>query len=395
MSKKKKKIFYIIIVIVILALGLSGMGLLRASKKNIQKTSTATVAPMVKAVKVKVVKQCINITGEGTVRPLREINLVPEVSGKVVYTSPALVNGGEFSESETLLRIEQIDYQLAVTLARAKVKSAESLLQLAEQQTEAAKEEWGMHHANGARSNTPPPPLVAKEPQLAAARARLEADKADLRKALLHLERTELKAPFAGRVSNENVDIGQYVSPGQALAALYATSAAEIVLPLEEEDLFWFHVPGFTPGNGRGSPAKVMARIAGRELTWPGNVVRAEGKLDERTRMINVVVRVEKPYDRKPPLAAGLFVTVHIEGQTLSQAALIPRAALRQGNVVWVVNEEDRLHFRKVDVARIQGDNVLIQSGLNNGEMVSTSTLKAVTDGMVVRTVLAAEADKS
>jgi RND family efflux transporter MFP subunit len=274
------------------------------------------------------------------------------------------------------------------------VKTSESRLQLAEQESEAAREEWRLHHTHGTKANTTPPPLVAKEPQLAAARAALEADQANLNKALLNLERTELKAPFNGRVSNENVDIGQSVSPGQGLASLYSIDAAEIVLPLEEEDLFWFHVPGFTPGNGPGSPAKVMARVAGQALSWQGEVVRAQGKLDERTRMINVVVRVDSPYKAKPPLALGLFVTVHIEGRTLSNVAVIPRAALHQERVVWVVNE-NRLHFREAAVARFQGDNVVITSGLTEGEQVVVSTLKAVTDGMAVRAIPEKEGDGS
>jgi len=395
MTKKKRMLLYFAVVIVLLALGLAGMGLLSASKPELEKRRPTTPAPMVKAVKVKSWKQPVIISGEGTVRPVREINLVPEVGGKVVYVSPALVNGGDFKKGDTLLRIEPVDYQLAVTLAKAKVKSSESLLQLAEQQTEAAKEEWRLHHGDGSETNIPPPPLVAKEPQLAAAKAKLEADHADLKKALLRLERTELKAPFDGRVSQENVDIGQYVSPGQALATLYSTNTAEIMLPLEDDDLFWFHVPGFTPGNSPGSPAKVLASIAGQELSWAGKVVRAEGKLDERTRMINVVVRVDKPYDRKPPLAVGLFVTVYIDGRTLQDAVIIPRSALRQGHVAWVVDGDNRLHFRKVEVARFQGDDVVVQSGLNHGEAVVVSPLKAVTDGMTVRTVVLEEENRS
>jgi RND family efflux transporter MFP subunit len=205
----------------------------------------------------------------------------------------------------------------------------------------------------------------------------------------LNLERTELKAPFDGRVSQENVDIGQYVSPGQALATLYSTEAVEIVLPLEDEDLFWFHVPGFTPGNSPGSPAKVRARIAGRDLAWSGKVVRTQGKLDERTRMIRVVVRVEKPYAKKPPLAVGFFVTVDIEGRTLPNAAIIPRSALHQGDVVWVVDKDDkdsRLRFRQVDVSLVQGDEVILKAGLKQGERVVITPLKGVTDGMAVRT---------
>jgi RND family efflux transporter MFP subunit len=288
-----------------------------------------------------------------------------------------------------------VDYKLAVTLAKAKIKNSESLLKLAEEQTAAAKEEWRLHRTRGSRANVDPPPLVAKEPQLEAARAKLEADKADLQKALLHLERTNLKAPFNGRVSQENVDIGQFVSPGQALASLYSTEAAEIVLPMEDEDLFWFRVPGFTPNKGAGSPALVKARIAGRNQTWEGQVVRTEGILDERTRLIDVVVRVNKPYAKKPPLAVGLFVTVDIRGSTLPNATLIPRSALRSGNVVWILDEEEKLRFREVGVAKFQDDHVIVKAGLEGTEKLIISPLKAVTDGMKVRGQLIEMEEKS
>lgn len=89
--------------------------------------------------------------------------------------SPALVNGGAFSKGDTLLRIDPVDYQLAVTLAKAKVKDAESRFELAGEQAAAAQEEWHLLHADSSpKANSKPPPLVAKEPQLAAARARLE-----------------------------------------------------------------------------------------------------------------------------------------------------------------------------------------------------------------------------
>jgi len=158
-------------------------------------------------------------------------------------------------------------------------------------------------------------------------------------------------------------------------------------VPLEGEDLFWFDVPGFTSNDGRGSAAVVQADIAGRELSWPGKVVRTEGRMDERTRMINVVVQVEKPYAQKPPLIFGLFVKVEIRGRRVESAAIVPRAALRQGDDVWVVDENGRLRFRKVHVARLQGNEVLVKSGLEDGEMVVTTPLKAVTDGMAVRVV--------
>ena len=386
MSKTKRRLFHLGITIVLLTLGVFGKWALTASKPEMKKRKPTAPIPMVRTITVKTGPQTVHILGEGTVKPLREINLVPQVGGKVVYVSPALVNGGIFGKGKTLLRIDPADYQVAVTLAEAQVKSSESLLELAKEESAAAREEWNLLHADSPKAGEKPSPLVAKEPQLAAAEAKLKADKADLSRALLNLERTELRAPFEGRVGEEDVDVGQYVSPGQAVASLYSTEAAEIVLPLEDEKAFWFNIPAFTPGTSRGSSALVRARVAGREQTWTGKVVRTEGKLNERTRMINVVVRVEKPYEKKPPLAIGLFVSVDIEGQTLPKAAVIPRSALHEGDTMWVVDDKGRLHFREVDVALVQGEEAIIQAGLEDGESVVTTPLKVVSDGMAVRT---------
>lgn len=396
MNKTEKRLLHFSLTIIIIVLGAVGLGALTASKPPLKKRKTTVSIPVVRAINVKTGPQSVIIRGEGTVRPLQEITLIPQVGGKVVNMSPALVNGGEFKKGHTLLQVDPVDYQLALTLARAKVKDSESKLKVIEEEAAAALEEWRLHRAGGgSKSAGKPPPLVAKEPQLAAMQARLEADRAELSRALLNLERTKLKAPFDGRVSQKNVDIGQYVSPGQALASLYSTDEAEIVLPLEDEELHWFYLPGFTPGKGRGSPAVVRARIAGREMTWPGEVARAEGKLDEHTRMVNVVVRVKEPYAKRPPLAVGLFVAVDISGRTIPDAAIIPRSALHQGNVVWLVGKDGRLHFRKVEVARIQGESVLVKAGLKDGDVVAISSLKAVTDGMDVRNVLVKEVNRS
>ncbi len=394
MSKHRPRIIHFIVTLVFIGIGALVFVVLTATKPKLERTQPPVPKPMVNVARVKTRPQVVIIRGEGTVRPLREIQLVPQVNGKVVYVSRAMVDGGEFQKGDVLLRIDPVDYQLAVTLAQARVKDSESKLKVAEEEAAVSREEWQLLY-KADEKNKQIPALVAKEPQLAAARAKLAADRADLQKAQLSLERTELKAPFDGRVSEENVDIGQYVSTGQTLATLFSTNQAEIVVPFEDEDLYWFHVPGFTPGEELGSVVSVSTRIAGRESFWPGRVVRAEGKLDERTRMINVVIRVDKPYETKPPLAAGLFVTVEIEGRTLENAAVIPRSALRGNNVVWVVDKNGLLKFRTVSVARLTPNAVLLEGGLNDGEMVVISSLKAVTDGMKVRFRQAQEANAS
>jgi len=385
MSKTRKRILQVILTLAFVALGALGMIKLTDSKPQIKKQKVVVPLLMVRTMEVRTASQAIVIKGEGTVKPLQEIDLVPQVDGKVVYIAPSLINGGQFKKGEVLLGIEPEDYRLAVTLAHSKIKSSESLLRMAEEESEAAKEEWFQLYADDAGKGKEPPPLVLKQPQLAAAKAKLEADKAELKKAMLNLERTKIEAPFDGRVEKEDVDLGQYVRPGEKLASIFSTDSAEIAVPLEDESLQWFHVPGFTPGKGPGAHATIRARIAGRERSWEGRVVRAGGKLDEQTRMIRVVVRVENPYTKKPPLAMGLFAAVEIKGHDISDMAIIPRSALHQGNVVWVVDRDGLLHYRKVEVARIDGEQVQISAGLKDGEQVVISPLKTVTDGMKVR----------
>lgn len=395
MTRTKKHIIHFSLTLILMGLGVIGFLALTASKPQLKRTKPPVPMPTVEVSIIKTSSQSVTIRGEGTVTPVREIELVPQVGGKVVYVSPALVDGGAFKKGDILLRIDPLDYQLAVTLARAKIKDSESRLKVAEEEAGAAKEEWRLLYQSSKDVDGEPPSLVAKEPQLAAARAQLAADRADLQKALLALERTELKAPFNGRVSDENVDIGQHVSTAKPLATLFSTDAAEIVIPLEDESLFWFHVPGFTPGDNPGSSVMVSARVAGRELSWSGKVVRAGGKLDERTRMVNVVVHVEKPYVTKPPLAAGLFVSVEIQGRTLKNVAVIPRSALRENSLVWVVDEQGQLVFRQVDVARLGTGQAILRTGLKDGDRLVTSELKAVTDGMKVRILPQREENKS
>jgi len=385
MSNTKRRIIHFAVMVVVIGLGVIGFLALTASKPQLKRTKPPVPVPMVRVSTIKTGPQAATIRGEGTVRPLREIELMPQVGGEIVFVSPVMVNGGEFQKGDVLLRINPLDYKLAVTLARARVKDAESRLTVTEEEAASAIDEWGLIYRNSKDVDKKPPALVAKEPQLAAARAQLAADRADLQKAKLNLMRTELRAPFDGRVSDERVDIGQYVTVGKMLASLFSTRAAEIVIPFDDESLYWFDVPGFTPGNGDGSSVRVTARIAGRDLNWSGKIMRAEGKLDERTRMVNVVVRVEKPYATKPPLVAGLFATVEIKGHTLENAAVIPRSALRENNFVWVVDDSGQLIFRKVEVARLGTNQAILSSGLEDGDRVVTSGLKAVTDGMQVR----------
>lgn len=381
MSRSKRLLIQLVVAVVIVAAGVFGFKALKAGREAPRHETPALPVPLVQTLVVNTGPTPITVTGYGTVRPVTEIQLVPQVGGKVVEISPSLVNGGRFEKDELMLVVDPADYEIALTLASARIKDAESQLEMIKEDAAASREEW-MRLNPGEE----PPALVAKEPQLAAAMARLDAEKANLTDARLKLARTRLKAPFACRVVARQVGYGQYAIPGQPLATLHATDAAEIIIPLEDRDLAWFDLPGYTSAESVGSLTDVRANVAGRDIVRQGRVVRSEGRIDERTRMHQVVIRVEHPYDAIPPLAVGQFVEVNIKGRMLERAAIIPRAAMRADDTVWVVDPaEGRLLFRKVVVARADDQGMILASGLTDGEQVVISPLKVVTDGMRVR----------
>ena len=182
--------------------------------------------------------------------------------------------------------------------------------------------------------------------------------------------------------------------PGTPLATIYSVDSAEIRLPLPDDELAFVDLPLSYRGEYEGGPGPsvlLRARFAGRTYEWEGRIVRTEGEIDPRSRMIHAVARVDDPYARggdptRPPLAAGLYVDAEIEGRVARQVAVLPRSALRGDDQVLVVSDDDRLHIRTVEILRTTQDQVIIGSGLDEGERVCLSPLVAVTEGMQVRT---------
>jgi len=350
-------------------------------------TEFQTLAPLVRVVRVEPQTVTLTVAAHGTVAPRTEIDVVPEVSGRVVQVSPALNSGGFFDEGELLLRIDPRDYELAVAAGSADVAQAEVALARENAEAEVAVREW--HALKGGA----PPPLVARVPQLAEARARLEAARANLQSAQLDLERTTINAAFDGRVREESVDVGQFVERGKAVARVYAVDVAEIRLPLASEELAYLDLPlGYRASRLalEGPRVTIEADFAGERPSWAGRIVRTEGEVDPQTRMIHAVAAVDDPYGRAteaggPPLSVGMFVDATIEGRTIDDVFILPRIALRGADRVLVVVDGDVLRYREVEIIRAERDRVIVAGGLSSGDVICVSPLDSAIDGMKVR----------
>ena len=345
--------------------------------------------PLVRVQQIELQDLRLTVSSQGTVSPRTVSVLVPEVSGRVIDVSPSFIAGGFFEEGDLLLRIDPYDYQQALVLARADVARAQLRVAQEEAEAEVARDEWSDLGDGGAAT-----PLTLREPQLAEARSTLEAAGAAAKRAERDLERTTIRAPYAGRVREKQVDRGQFVNRGTAVATIYAVDFAEIRLPLPDAELAFIDLPLDYRGEGgaaNGPEVRLRAEFAGRLHEWSGRIVRTEGEIDPQSRMVHTVARVKDPYARgneadRPPLAAGMFVEAEILGRTARGVAVLPRSALREGGRVLIVDDDDRMRFRQVEVMRATRGSVIVQAGLASGERVCLSPLAAVTDGMQVRT---------
>lgn len=325
----------------------------------------------------------LTVNSQGEVRPRREISLASQIAGRVDRISPAFIDGGFVRKGEVLIRIEDADYKLAKIRAQSQVASAEQALIRVQAEAEIAKGDWEE------LGTGTPSPLALREPQLAEARAALEAAKAQLRDTELALERTVIRAPFDGRIRTKSVDIGQYVGPGQSLGVMFGTDIAEVSLPLTDAELGRLGLSlAFEETAERPGPRVVFtASVAGKPRQWIGRVTRTAAAIDSQTRLVTAIATVEDPFgagaDGDAPLAPGLFVDASIEGETLHDVLYAPRAALRKADQVYVADPEDStLHIRIVDVIYSSPDGVYMRSGIDEGELAITSPVQAAFNGM-------------
>lgn len=388
MKWQKSKI-QLVLSLLIIVLAISLAKVMSSARKSPATTPPEVTAPLLKAIQVYPETLQKTVQGFGTVKPRMEVQVVPQVSGKVIECHRQLVNGGFFKAGEPLAVIEQTDYTLAVESAAAAVAQAEVKVEQEKAEADVARHEWEKLHPG----TEPDSILVFREPQIRNAQAQLNAAKARLAKAQLDLERTTITMPFDGRVVSTNIDVGQFITTGARIATVYRTDVVEVMVPLEDTELAWFDIPltSAPDKNNHYAAATISADFAGAEHTWAGQLVRTEGQIDPRTRMVHVVVEISDPFktdSTRPPLMPGMFVRVDIEGREIENIYRLPRYAVRQDSNVWLArenNNETKVAIGPIEIARMDRDFAYVIGGLNKGDRVITSAFGSDPNGMTVR----------
>ncbi len=329
---------------------------------------------------------------QGTVRPRTMSNLIPEVSGRVIEISPNFREGGFFEKGEVLVHLDPLNYETALVVAESNLAQARRALREEEVRGEQAVQNWERLGKSGSPSD-----MAARKPQLAEAQANLRATEAEVERAKRDLERTKVKAPFAGRIVEQNVDVGQFVSSNTQLGRAFSTDVMEVRFPLTNRQLSFIDLPeayrGDDSGETQNAPEVLISGRIGRNAgQWAGKVVRVDSLIDEASRQLFVVAEVNDPYRRQDdrpvmPLKIGMFVDGLVKGELLENVFVLPREAVRVGGEVILINEANEIRRQKVEPLWSDTDKVVIPAegaGLKAGEVICLTPLSYPANGAKV-----------
>lgn len=371
-------------VLLIIAAGLVIATVLAMSRMAPEKKTEARLPPLVQLQVPKFASVQYQLPSQGTVQAKTETSLVSEVSGKIVEIADVFVAGGFFNQGDLLIKVEQSDYKTAVKAAEAALANAKAVLEEEKARAKVAERDW-LNYTEGKA-----PALGLRKPQLASALAKVQSAEADLERALRDLSRTEIRAPYSGMVRSRSANLGQFVSRGNQLGVLLDTSIAEIRLPLALTDLDDLGLPLESANSAFALPVT----LSSQGLEWQAELVRTEGVLDEKSRVIYVVAEIKDPYQRKAkatdtsvqPLRFGQFVNALISGRQSVDVTQLPRHLLKPGNLVLVADAEMQLQLREVKLDRADQQFAYILSGFTAGDQIVTSPLANPLPGLKVRT---------
>ena len=388
--------FVVAIIGIVFAVVLAGSA--RKPKSQIPKPKLPSVEVQI----AELTRHTYRIQSQGTTLPRTSIRLVSEVSGKVISVAESFHVGQIFAKGDMLLKIDSRDYELALAQTKSQVAQAELRLQMEVKEADVVRREWQLLNQGA------PTGLQAREPQLAQARAALEAALAAEEAAKRNLNRCEIRAPFDGMLSKASVRPGQFATLATPLGELFATDVSEVRLPLIASDLYFIDLP--KPGTkvtlDQVPKVTLSAHAGDRRTEWPGHIVRSEETVDPMNRMVYVVAQVADPYGlangNAAPLRSGTFVNATITGRTEDGIITLQRSALRGKNEVWIAAEREvkihvfdsfkwycltdeyKLKYRKVNVVYTDSGQAILSSGIRSGEKVIVSLLTGAIDGMSV-----------
>lgn len=335
-----------------------------ANASTIETTSPRATRsnPVVSTILPKAGSNTLKVTSTGSITVRNNIQLVSQVTGRIVWVASSLRRGGRFRAGEDLLRIDPRDFELAMAQATAEHSAAFSTLELAIATSEAAIANYALLNPG-----KEVPHLVAKRPQIDQAKAQVASAKAKEQMARLDLSRTTFALPFTGRVVDSEAEVGQLINQGQAFGNVFAVDSIEAQVPVSPTDLALI-----SPPIGRQG----IVFIGDRALT--ARLMRVSPDLDARTRFAQLFFELPQTEDLYP----GTFIDIEIAGPTLASTLLLPEAAEQADESIWSITDGTLKRNRPKFLNRNR-EGIIVQA-FDYGDGVVLGTVPGAVEGLIV-----------
>lgn len=375
MNDKVKGLIQLALVVAFIVGSFLASAALETERKVTKERDTADRILFVETQEIAPGPYQISFNTTGLVEARAQINIVPEVSGRIIAVNEEFFEGGKFEADEVLFEIEPLDFKLELERLQAAVAQARTAYNIAEAETEAATREWKM-----LSGDKPVPRLVARRPQKDEAWANLKAAKANLKNAELDLERTKFSLPHAGRVISSELEIGQYVAAGQSYGEVFNVDTLEVRATLEDQQLEWL----FAVENPK---IEITTKQHGVTQTYAGFLKRGVSSVDPQTRFAPISFGV---VDEEAALLPGMFVEITAQGPELNNVLVAPASSLQKEGIIWTLDNDNALHAFEPVVVYADNQIVAVRN-VNEQRNIVTSRVSGATDGMKARTADNAE----
>lgn len=382
-------IFFLIIILAVAA----AVGLYNTSPKT-KKAIPKRPVPLVQTAEIRPGREKVVIEAFGTIIPAKRITLQSEVEGRIINRNPELIPGGLIGQGDMVIQVDPADYELLVREYRAEMEEAMFEMDIEEGKQVIAEREWKLLEkeieASAAGKN-----LALREPHLRLVKAKVEKAKSRLAAAELALKRTTIRAPFDALVLKKFVEKGQLVSRQTPLVTLAGVDRFWVRVSIPVALLQRISLPG-RPGQPGSAAEVIFEPVNNTAVVRHGHVLRIMGDLDPEGRMARILIVIDDPLNLHAGVNArqgegrillGSYVKVRINAGFFDNVYSIPRQALREGNVVWVQDNKDKLQVRDVDVVWRRKDEVLVNANLKQGDKLILSRLQSPLPGISVRSV--------